>query len=379
MLVSAKHTTETDKENKMKLFDGFEAVKFPEENLIFITNNGYLYYIYNPKYGTWQKYKNAGNDQITVSKYPDVSEIELKKALDGIYPEKETDFMRCCNPSQLNIWNFLNLLKEDYSNYMSDDEIYDSVSRFLSESNIHFKSYLKLKELFDNAINLKQDKKQVLILIKEICFEVLGRDIFKKEIGIVDGHDCSSYFWIQPVRVIDYSDTNDIDNVAEMKSAEISIEENDVDQYLTPFLYKYYDAELEANKKRVDYHSGDDDEQTSYISGFEWYLTHNFYTYDAIKNMLKDISDTIDALSSGRGNEFTAKLKEKRGFATYELIYAKNLTDEQIKEYNANRPKEDDTEIELIIDFYNRFIYRIEYMMRVGKEKGYNLISFMGP
>ena len=140
-------------------------------------------------------------------------------------------------------------------------------------------------------------------------------------------------FWIQPVRIIDFSDTNGIDNVAEMKSAEISIEENDVDQYLTPFLYKYYDAELEANKKRVDYHSGDDDEQTSYISGFEWYLTHNFYTYDAVKNMLKDISDTIDALSSGRGNEFTAKLKEKRGFATYELIYAKNLTDEQIKEY----------------------------------------------
>lgn len=378
MFVSIKHTNETDKENKMKLFDGFEAVKFPEEDLIFITNNGYLYYIYNPKYGTWQKYKNAGNDQITVSKYPDVSEIELKKALDGIYPEKETDFMRFCNPSQLNIWNLLNLLKEDYSNYMSDDEIYDSVSRFLIESNIYFKSYLKLKELLDNAINLKQDKKQVLILIKEICFEVIGRDIFKKEIGIVDGHDSSSYFWIQPVRVIDYSDTNDIDNVAEMKSAEISIEENDVDQYLTPFLYKYYDADLEANKKRVDYHS-DDDEQTSYISGFEWYLTHNFYTYDAIKNMLKDISDTIDALSSGRENEFTAKLKEKRGFATYELIYAKNLTDEQIKEYNANRPKEDDTEIELIIDFYNRFIYRIEYMMRVGKEKGYNLISFMGP
>lgn len=79
MFVSIKHTNETDKENKMKLFDGFEAVKFPEEDLIFITNNGYLYYIYNPKYGTWQKYKNAGNDQITVSKYPDVSEIELKK------------------------------------------------------------------------------------------------------------------------------------------------------------------------------------------------------------------------------------------------------------------------------------------------------------
>lgn len=33
----------------MKLFDTIEAVKFPEENMIFITCGGYLYYIYNPK------------------------------------------------------------------------------------------------------------------------------------------------------------------------------------------------------------------------------------------------------------------------------------------------------------------------------------------
>ncbi len=46
---------------------------------------------------------------------------------------------------------------------------------------------------------------------------------------------------------------------------------------------------------------------------------------------------------------------------------------------NANRPTEDDTEVELIIDFYQRFLYRMKYMMKVGNEKGYNLISFMGP
>lgn len=28
---------------------------------------------------------------------------------------------------------------------------------------------------------------------------------------------------------------------------------------------------------------------------------------------------------------------------------------------------------------YQRFTYRMEYMMKVGKEKGYDLISFMGP
>ena len=87
----------------------------------------------------------------------------------------------------------------------------------------------------------------------------------------------------------------------------------------------------------------------------------------------------FDALSTGRNNEYTAKLKEKRGSATYELIYAKDLNAEQIAMYNENRPTEDSTEPELIIDFYRRFLYRMEYMLKVGGEKGYNLISFMGP
>ena len=111
----------------MKLFDDFEAVKFPEENLIFITSREYLYYIYNPKYDSWKKHKNAGNDHITVTNYPDVTEKELEKALGGKFPQKETDFMKCCHPSQLNIMNLYNLLKEDYQNYISYEEIDDYV------------------------------------------------------------------------------------------------------------------------------------------------------------------------------------------------------------------------------------------------------------
>ena len=33
----------------MQLFDDYEAVKFPEENVIFITHNGFLYYFYQPR------------------------------------------------------------------------------------------------------------------------------------------------------------------------------------------------------------------------------------------------------------------------------------------------------------------------------------------
>lgn len=365
----------------MKLFDTFEAVKFPEEDMIFITHDGYLSYIYELKYKYWSKHRNAGNDHITVSNYPDISKEELINAMQGIFPQKETDFMRLCAPAQLHIGDMLSLLKEDYTNYMADYTVYHVVYRFLSESDIRYKSFEKIRKLLDNAAAHRHGNSQVVAQIKELSSAIIGRDIFKREIGIVDGHDSSSYFWIMPVRIIDYSDTNEMDNVAEMSSAEISIEEDDVAQYLTPFLYKYYDDELEANKKRIDSRWIDDDgvEQISAVSGFEWYLTYNYFTFDSMIEILKDIGDTVDVLSSGGENEYTEELRKKRGVSTYQLLYAKDLTEEEITEYNANRPTEDDTEIGLIIDFYRRFIYRMEYMMKVGKEKGYNLISFMGP
>lgn len=351
----------------MKLFDTFEAVKFPEEDMIFITRGGYLYYIYNPKYKWWRKHSNAGNDYLTVSNYPDVSREELADAMKGVFPNKETDFMRLCNSSQLCIGDMLDLLKEDYAKYMSDRVLYHTIYHFLLESDICHKSFEKLQKLLDDATANQYDNNRVLNQIKSLSFSMIGRDIFKKEIGIVDGHDSSSCFWIMPVRVIDFEDAADLDSVAEMRSAEISIEENDVAQYLAPFLYTHFDEKLEENKKRKG------------VSGFEWYLEHNFFTFDSMAQILKDIEDTVDALISGRETEYTQKLKIKRGTATYRLIYVKNLNEEEVAEYNANRPTEDDTEVASVVDFYQRFLYRMEYMMKVGKEKGYNLISFMGP
>lgn len=74
----------------------------------------------------------------------------------------------------------------------------------------------------------------------------------------MDEHDCSSYCRIMPVRVFDREDADDIDNIAEMRSIEISIGEEDVSRYLAPFLRKHFDSELEANGKRVDYRYEED-------------------------------------------------------------------------------------------------------------------------
>ena len=85
----------------MKLFDDFDAVKFSQENMIFITKNEYLYYIYYSERKLWKKYENWGNDSITVANYDEVGKEEIIDAMQGVYPQKETDFMRLCNPEQL--------------------------------------------------------------------------------------------------------------------------------------------------------------------------------------------------------------------------------------------------------------------------------------
>lgn len=335
----------------MKLFGRFEAVKFVEENKIFITNDGYLYYIYNPEYNNWRKYYNAGNDRITVKNYGEVSREDLVDALNGIFPEKETDFMRFCPPGQLCIRDMMDLYQEDYPDIMEEYEIVHCVHRLLLESNNCEHSYLRIKEIFDDKNRL--NNAELLKQVKELCFNIIGRDIFKEEIGIVDGHNSSSYFWIMPVKILDSSDTGSIDNVAEMRSSEISIEEDDVAQYLTPFLDKYFDDNLSANMNRVDY-EWENEEGTierSTISGFEWYLTYNFYTYESINSILSDIRDTIAAFTDGIDTDYTKKICEKA--------------------YRFDK--------DLVIDFYQRFIYRMEYMVHVGAEKGYDLISFMGP
>ena len=294
----------------MKLFDDFEAVRFPEENLLFITNRTYLYYIYDPVKDLWRKHRNAGNDNISVANYQEVTKEEIMDAMGGIFPSKETDFMRLCNPGQLWIRDMMDLLKEDYPDYMSEWAISNTIHEFLLSSNICYKSYLELRKLLDNALKFSWDNECTLGKIKELSYTLLGKDIFEPEIGIIDGHDSSSYFWIMPVKILDYSNTADLFSVDEMRSLEISIEEDDVYHYLSPFLFKHFDEELEVNKKREG------------VDGFEWYLEYNYYTFESMNSVLEDIRDTMEALTSGRENEFTEKLKKS---STYELLYCKRL------------------------------------------------------
>ena len=93
----------------MKLFDDFEAVRFPEENLIFITHSEYIYYIYDPTYKNWRKHIRTGQDKITIKNYQEVSKEEIMDAMNGTFPKKETDFIKLCATSQLCVMDMMRL------------------------------------------------------------------------------------------------------------------------------------------------------------------------------------------------------------------------------------------------------------------------------
>ena len=166
----------------MKLFGDFEVVRFPEENLIFVTHNAYIYYIYNPKYKSWKKYRNAGNDQITVRNYQEISRLELVSIMDGKFPEKETDFMRLCSPVRLRFGDMVDLLDEDYPRYMSDYELNRAVCAFLYHSNIRHISYTRIKELFDNALSNNIKNNQILTQIKKLSLDILEGIFLKRRL-----------------------------------------------------------------------------------------------------------------------------------------------------------------------------------------------------
>ena len=165
-----------------------------------------------------------------------------------------------------------------------------------------------------------------------------------------------------PVRHVEASDDNWY-GIEECREQEISIEEDDIGEFLHFFLDKYFDPDYPYGEARDQYCG----------SGFEWNLEYNIYTYERIRKMLDDIERYAGLLESDFGHPALANLK--KGFHPYtfdpdENRYQKRLTDEE-KEHLIR------DNIGLALDFYERFVWRMRKMMQAADD--YELISFMGP
>lgn len=193
-------------------------------------------------------------------------------------------------------------------------------------------------------------------------------------INIKEGHDGSSYFWIMPVKIKDINkNTDDMDNIDECRELEISIEEEDIRAYLFPLLLEVFNDDLEANKNR-------NVEMINYLrpevtSSFEWYLTYNFFEYEDIEQLIERIKYISSLLENDYNNPELNEIKMDYDW----LIYFLPEYDRK-KEYSKEeKDKLVENNKNYIIDFYSRFIKYMENMIKKGKDKGYTLISFMGP
>lgn len=180
------------------------------------------------------------------------------------------------------------------------------------------------------------------------------------QIEIVEGHDTSSYFWFRPV-ILKESGKILWDEIVE-SDEEFSIEEGDIECFLSYFLYKYFDENLSYNKRRYD-------ECFGYIRGFEWYLTDNFYTYDRLNEMIKEIEETASLLEKDYNNPQLDDIKKE-----FSIFYMCPHDDpDHINGDNTAIQKH----ISVVVDFYHRFSKRITAMMENNKNT--TVISIMGP
>lgn len=180
------------------------------------------------------------------------------------------------------------------------------------------------------------------------------------QIEIIEGHDPSSYFWFRPV-ILKESGKILWEDVVELEE-EFSIEEEDIECFLSYFLFKYFDKNLSYNKRRFEYDLG-------YISDFEWYLTHNFYTYDTLTEMTKEIEEVATLLESDYDNPCLSDIKEN--FSIY------NMCDQGDADYISGDDSAIQDHISVVIDFYHRFTKRITKMMENNKDA--TVLSIMGP
>lgn len=179
--------------------------------------------------------------------------------------------------------------------------------------------------------------------------------INKKQIVICEGHDGSSYFWIRPVKI------NEDDSELIEQEDEISIEEDDVAEFLYIFLEKYFDKNIPHKKFREPYCTDE----------FEWNLEHNLYTYETVEKMLQEIEDCSNLLKTDYNNPKIKKIKAR--FHTSSFVSENPFTQ------NSEQEREEKIKVNIYVatEFYERFVRRIRLMMKNNKDCDF--VSFMGP
>ncbi len=182
-------------------------------------------------------------------------------------------------------------------------------------------------------------------------------------IEIKEGTDSSSYFYIRPIKVPE-DKLERIEDGFVFSGDALSIEESYVECFLRYFVDKFFDSDLIYNRNRVEVL------EDGYENVFQWYLTENFYTYETMEKMCRDMTDTADMLIHDFYNPALDEVKEN-----FSLLY---MTDYDNVDHERDvSPSVMKKHIFVVVDFYLKFVYRIRQM--IDNNPDFDLISFEGP
>ncbi len=199
----------------------------------------------------------------------------------------------------------------------------------------------------------------------------------------------SSCFYIVPVKIATAEDhkieeSKDIrffGDVMEYRKEAISIEDEYVSQFLCYFLNKRFNKELNHAYRKAECFNDEEyfkeAKEGIYSDGFEWYLTYNVYTYEDILDMLSEIKELKTLLATDYYNPRLDGLKNH-------FCYLSLCSDEKIEINLDDMPSTSwwyeealKEKSYLVIDFYDRFIYYMEKMMKMTP--ACSEITFVGP
>lgn len=173
-------------------------------------------------------------------------------------------------------------------------------------------------------------------------------------IAIMEGHKNSSAFWFRAVQIDESRKEKCIDEM--IISDGFSVHEDDVIEYLAYFLLKHFDSNLNYNylyRVYAEFYEKDCDVE------FEWNVVENFYTYSVAEKMCQDILRITELLNTDYENP--------------ELLEFKKQLKLRSKEVNPNVVYY----IDIITDFYERFVKRMRKLMK--QYPAYNTLTVSGP
>ena len=173
-------------------------------------------------------------------------------------------------------------------------------------------------------------------------------------IEILKGHHPDDCFGIMPVK-------QQAGHWEAFRQYEISIDETDVSAYLMYFLLKHFHSDTTANQNRKLHHAD--------VNTFVYNAEYNFFTYREIEDIVNDIKALLKLMYAATSREDCIQQINKKFPAINKFGY---------NTINLAQNMNDDFDLmEAMVDFYQRFMVELLFMMKNCTEC--DTIAMIGP